>query len=747
MARKKKTDNRWRIDWAGPHGTAWGSINGALTVAATAAVLRATTTTGPLPGWAAGAIGAALTLTAIIGSLLRAALPHKHQPAMTTLYKLACYTGAGVLIWVAVTRPAPWTALTVTAWSSALIVATVVAGLAATLATPDPAAVAAMVAAAAHPDAAGQVARDQLRDWWENRMGGVLGAPVTVAGIETWTETDAAGKPVGYTVELRLSEDKGWADVTDAILTKIENVLDLPIGGGITKQPQAPGAPRRRVLLDVLCADALGADIPYQPPTAATSINDNLHGVWITRDWQRTGPNLRQRCMVLVGETGSGKTNAARVIQLAVANCDDAIQWGLDHTGGGLFSALQTAWLTGRASRPAIDWPCMDLIEGYLMARAARRVGHSRKTSCTDLMAAVDDDKVPVSGDVPEIVVAADEIASYLGMPARETTIPVGAELHQLGEEGRASAIRLLLFALRGTDAMLNSNTQALCHIRGILKCQSDAEIAYTLGWHSGITTTDLPHPGCSGVIPESGTRPMVIKYPRVLPSHIATVVTAIAARRDTTGTWPHLTGACRLAANGRHPDGTPMQGLLDGELDCYDTRWSRIARNHPGKVVPGYRDPGPSATLDTTPTPNPSPTPAPADNDQAPTVEPAATIDDATAALADNAATLATLADLPATAAREATAAAVDEAFAAITAAGIDRLPETNWWDIAWQALRAAGPDGADLPTIRNAIAAAGHNVPHRDTIHTRLKNWRDDGHVHQPQGPRGPWAIRPLD
>ncbi|WP_426502922.1 hypothetical protein ACPPVO_35505 [Dactylosporangium sp. McL0621] len=54
-------------------------------------------------------------------------------------------------------------------------------------------------------------------------------------------------------------------------------------------------------------------------------------------------------------------------------------------------------------------------------------------------------------------------------------------------------------------------------------------------------------------------------------PSQIRKVVLLAEPRR------PKLDELSRLAANGRHPDGTPMPGLLASELDCYDTRWARF--------------------------------------------------------------------------------------------------------------------------------------------------------------------------
>lgn len=721
---------RYQIDWAGPHGTAWGTVNACLTTATASWTGHCIEQWWPTTPTVMVLATVGTTVLGMVSVLLRAALRKTPTPAATTLYKLACWAGAGV--WAATMVAYPhwgwrWWLTRV----AVLVAGAVVAGLVASLATPpaDPAPGLASTGRVALAPGDGGKAAQAERERIAALMVRMLDVRCpkpgwSVKNVQLWPRGN------GHTVEAIAPEGSSWRDAA-RVAADIEGDLDLPNAGGITV---TQGVTRRAALMEITTVDVLAKDYLYPKNRPAHSINDQLL-VGIRDDGEPYGPSLRQNCMVLAGEAGSGKSNAGHVITAEIATTTDALQWDWHLPDGRLWAPWMGPWLRGEVKDPPIDWCAWDARELLWMTRAALRVGWGRNVAYQALIEQDDDDKVPVSPQIPEIVIVGDEVAKVTGTlseheEARDNLRLVVFEL-------RSAAVRAVFLALRGTDDVILNGIQSQCQVRGVMRIGSKAEASWV-----GIRDfgpEDTPYPGCGGLSVRSGAATTRLKYYRMTPSQIKEIVMCTQGRR------PKLDEVSRLAANGRGPDGTPMPDLQPGELDCYDTRWDRFRAvfNQTGGTPPATAAPAPDAAPQ-----------RPAD---------VAGSTDMGAAVAGLQTAMANLdaARARARAERGGSKEQVDEEFTRILAAegfGAD----VDWSDLgAWEQepqtpaqpsdedvlldlIRARGQAGVDPKTLLLALKDRGIRI-HRDTLHGRLKSLRERGLVHQPGYGRWAYGAKP--
>lgn len=720
---------RWQVDWAGPHGTAWGTVNAVLTTVTAAWVAHLTEGWWPAPVTVVALTVVGVTILGVVGVLLRAAFAPKRRPGATVIYQVCCWVGAGCWIVVMVTEP-HWSARWFLARLAALAVAAVVAGLLAGLAAPDPDPDAPTPTSEPARTAGGDpalAARNALAVEWEDRLDRRCdGDGYKVPNIEVWPRDN------GYTVQADAPLGSSWRSIAsqaDALAAD----LNLPYGGGIVV---TMGTTRRTALIEVTTVDVLAEEYPYPDDRRVHSINDALT-VGMRDDGNPIGPNLRQNCMVIAGEAGSGKTNAGHCVTAEIVTTDDALPWFWDLTGKA-FAAWIGPYLRGEVDTPALDWCARDGQELLFMTRAALRIGLVRPHAYAQAMLDADDDNVPVTPNRPEVVVLGDEIARVTGVMTEHEAAKENLRLVVF--EHRAAAVRAVFFALRGTDDVISSSIQSQCQVRGVMKIGTKAEASWVLGNH-GFGPEDTPYPGCGGISLSSGELPVRLKYFRLRPRQIREIAMRFASRR------PRLDEASRLAANGRNPDGTPMRDLEPGELDCYDTRWDRYRAQY-----------GPAAT--TSPQPQPSEPTATASN--AGTVpSPAQAVADLNRVMAElDAAVAAAKArdaagQVPASAEPDEQVPVDGDAWAEVMAAwnaddydGDDAPsvpagdPPSDW---PLRMLGIVGDYGTEGVGPRELLAALAQQgiVVHRDTLNEHLRAAIERGDVHKPHG-RGKYVRR---
>jgi hypothetical protein len=571
------TRRRFEIDWAGPHGTAWGTFNAMLTTVTASWLGHLTAREWPLPTGQVVLLAVGVTVLGVLSVLLRAALRKTPTPGATVIYKLCCWTGAGGWAAVMVAEPV-WSWRWWAPRAGVLVAMAVVAGLLANLATEDPPATDQpadgppknTAAAPSGGDPATLKRRQEIAAQWRELLDRrCAGEGYTVPNVQLWPRGN------GHTVEAIVPAGLGltWRAVA-AQAQALEGDLDLPYGCGIVV---TAGVSKRAALIEVTTADILARDIAYQVDRPVHSINDNLV-VGVRDDGADIGPELRTNCMVLAGEARSGKSNAGHCITAEIVTTDDALQWDWHLPDGRLWAPWMQPWLKGEISVPPIDWCAWDGQELSWMTRAALRVVYARNEGYRELVLDANDDKLPVSRDIPAVVLVGDEIAK---VTSAMSNFPFARDdLHSVVFEGGAAAVRCVFLALRGTDEVILNSIQSQCQVRGVMKVGGKAEAGWVFG-RSGFGPEDTPYPGCGGLSVQSGRDPQRLKYFRMTPNLIYQIARSVQDRRPT------LDELSRLAANGRYPDGRPMDDLMEGELDCYDSRWDRFRARFGGGVTP----------------------------------------------------------------------------------------------------------------------------------------------------------------
>ncbi|MDI5971867.1 hypothetical protein POF50_021450 [Streptomyces sp. SL13] len=511
-----KVQPRWRVDWNAGHGPLTGTIN------ATTGALTATTLAhaAGLPAWwalAAGAAGAVGT----IGAGLRKAV----SGAMLS-FRGGCWLAAGSWsAWAMHTGPVQPAAL------GALAVTGIAAGT--------------LSVAFAHREETEQArrttlitlgARRALAVEWIDRLERVCRITgATIPGIEQWP----AG--TGYTVEVELPEGgttrRAVADRTDALASD----LDLPNGCGVQV---LPGISRRRVLILIQTRSMAGTVIAYPTDnlTEHRTVNNPLP-VALLPDGGLAELDMRQASTVVAGPTGSGKTNWLHTLIARFNETNDVLVWVIDLNGGSIGLPWLHAWREAQqgveGSRwagadiptPGVDWVASTPAEAALMLKAAVRIAKSRKVAYQDHMRTADDDKLPVSPQVPEIVIVMDEGAE---VAATREAKQVMAGISEVIRIARAMAIRAVVSVLRVTqDVLPDPMVRKMAANRVCTGATEDSELGHIFGWRA-LSAEDSFHGPGSLLVGVDGKQPQPGQQWRITPRVIEEVCAATAHRRPT---------------------------------------------------------------------------------------------------------------------------------------------------------------------------------------------------------------------
>lgn len=366
--------------------------------------------------------------------------------------------------------------------------------------------------------------RQKIAAEWAARIQRIVtGAQVRVVGVELW---ESGG---GFTLEGDCDGGTKWRDLKpyeDAMAADAK----LPEGCGVNV---GPGAHRGAVLLDVATVNRLIGEDTYPADYSPLTLNGPVP-LGVFRDGTVFAPTLRQLTTLLSGRKGSGKTNLSNVFLGGYLRMADNLVWVIDLNGGGLALPWLHAWhKAGRPGRPPIDWVADTPEKALAMARAALAVAKARKPGYKHLEIAANDDKLPVSAQVPGILIAGDEIAELYSPKARRDPLlrETGDILVQVVELARAVAVNALITALRATQDVL-SEPQIL--VQSGLKIgmkSDDRELNYLFGWNDRLSPEEAPYPGCGfAKVLDEPARPF--KAYRMLPNQIADIVKATSDRR-----------------------------------------------------------------------------------------------------------------------------------------------------------------------------------------------------------------------
>jgi hypothetical protein len=551
-------------DWSWRHGPIIAPVNAGLGACSLGMLGDLA---GVSPWWGLGA-GLAGALGHGVRSIVRDITP------LGMAYRTTAWLGGGT--WGA------W-ALHTSAWSpdvlTALAAGTVALGLAAPeMADHETRAVTrrekeVAAAAQAESDAAAAARRKAVAVEWEARLDRVCQAKgCLIQAVQDWPEGG------GFTLQVRLpAGPTTWRQVAAAV-DGLATDADLPHGCGVEVHP---GKSRGVLLLKVATVDTTAEAKPYPidnltPLTFTGPLPVGMHRASVP-----ASVNLLEDPMMIVGRRGSGKTVHLQVINAGLARCQDALIWHIDLNGAGMSSPWLSDFLAGQQDRPVIDWVAPTAAEAMLMVTTAVAIAKGRKVAYKQLMDSVNDDKLPISAQVPAIVLVLDEGAEAVAASRGNTDL--AAALDELISIARAARVQEVFSGLRATSETIPTTLKKQVGVKVQMRPEDMDEIAQLFGWHSGVSVEDAPYPGSGllktpdsrGILPFRGydLRPDAIRaiartvapWRPTLDKPSADIAgTAYANRWDRYGAW--LTDQGGTMPTQRTPDPSENAPIQQGE-------------------------------------------------------------------------------------------------------------------------------------------------------------------------------------
>jgi S-DNA-T family DNA segregation ATPase FtsK/SpoIIIE len=379
-------------------------------------------------------------------------------------------------------------------------------------------------------------------DVWSERIERLAGfAPEKMSDIQPWP------KEAGYTLVVDLPGGKTFQDLK-AHETSFASDLKLGNGCGVEV---ARGANRAQAIIRVSTRDMFSADEPYPADFSELTINDPFAFAF-HRDGTDSVLSFLDDCGILIGETGSGKTNTLNNIIMQFARMPDVLVWVIDITGAGVALPWIAPWAIkekGRevqAAAPVVDWVAYNPAEALVMLRMAIQIIATRKAKYQKRMRAANTDKLPVDHDVPSIMIVADEVAE---LPADIQTL-----MDSVVNTGRAVRVRSLNCGLRATQDTITAAMKKQAKNRIGMKVTDPEELSYLFAGYQQLDTQDAPVPG-SGFYSVGGSAPRPMKVYRITPDIITSGCIACSGRRPTLD---KISCSVKL-------------------YDKYETRWARI--------------------------------------------------------------------------------------------------------------------------------------------------------------------------
>ncbi|MFJ9430081.1 hypothetical protein ACIRQY_10465 [Streptomyces sp. NPDC101490] len=568
-------------DWAAGHGPVTGALS-----ATTGAFALATTgaATGMPPTWAL-AVGAAGAIGHTVSTL------RERLSARTVALRASSWLlGAGWTTWAVATGPLSWGAI-----GSLAVLGVAIGTTARSAALFEDGRELELIAIADRQVAAELSAeRRTVAAEWVERIQRVAGITVTVLAIEKWPTA------TGFTIDAELPGGTTYDQVAKES-ARLSADARLPHGCTVAA---TPGIHQGRVLIDVATVNVLVNEIPYPADYSPLSIHTGLP--WGVRgDGRDVMVFLREQCALIVGPTGSGKTNMVHTVLGSFARSGDILSWVIDLNAGSaglpwVRPALDGDGTPGRETRPGIDWLASTYDEAMLMLDAALRLGKHRKVFYQDLMARANTDLLPVSAQIPQVMILIDEGAEILASSDPQMR-KLAEKILEVIRMLRAMGVRTVLTALGATSSVLGNL---------MIRREAKARVCLTGGEVEGMDLSKV-FPGTRGLRPDQapykgagfvGTpeqAPGLFKSWRITPHQIADIV------RATSALHPRLDEASATAAGpayARRWDTTRTAWMRTTTPATSEQPADRPARETPGRTGAGLNL---SALRDTT-TPTP---------------------------------------------------------------------------------------------------------------------------------------------
>lgn len=215
--------------------------------------------------------------------------------------------------------------------------------------------------------------------------------------------------------------------------------------------------------------EVLKDPVRLTPDRMAKTMNQKF-AIGVQEDGNVAMITLRELHMLIVGLTGSGKSNLNNVLVAQLASMRDTLIWVIDMKGGRMARPWLAAWADGATPAPALDWVATTRTEAMLMMEAFNAVIDYRSNS------GIGGSKITPSAEVPQIILICDEMADLFGQNKgrrdmvgedQKTNTWFISMAETLTQKGRSEAVASVWATQRGTVTMAASGDfKANCNQR-----------------------------------------------------------------------------------------------------------------------------------------------------------------------------------------------------------------------------------------------------------------------------------------
>ncbi|MFF2134226.1 hypothetical protein [Streptomyces sp. NPDC058193] len=504
-------------DWAAGHGPVTGALSattGCLAVATTGAA------TGMPAGWVL-TVGAAGAIGHTISSL------RERLSARTIAMRSASWlVGAGWTTWAMTSGPLTWAAL----GSLATIGVGIGAAARSTLLYEEARELEAIAADERQVSRELSAGRRAIAAEWVDRVQRVCNLTLRILAVEIWPTG------TGFTIDAELPAGGTTYDRIAQHSAALSADARLPHG---CTAVASQGVHQGRVLIDVTTVNVLSEERTYPTDYSALSIYTGIPWGYRTNA-EEICVFLREQCALVVGPTGSGKTNMVHVILAGFARTTDVLTWVIDlNAGSAGLPWVRPAFDANGAPvdgvRPGIDWLASTHEEAARMLDAALAIGMRRKVAYQNLMAERNTDQLPISAKIPQIMLVVDEGAEILTSTDRSMK-DLAKKILEVIRMLRAMGVRTVLTALGATGSVLGNL---------MIRREAKARVCLTGGEVEGMDLSKV-FPGARGLrvdqapykgagfmgTPESAAA--LFKNWRILPNQIRDIVHATSNMHPT---------------------------------------------------------------------------------------------------------------------------------------------------------------------------------------------------------------------
>lgn len=276
--------------------------------------------------------------------------------------------------------------------------------------------------------------------------------------------------------------------------------------------------PASHVVMRVRERDGLSESRTLTPDLRATTANKPFL-VGYQEDDTPQLITVREVHTMLVGTTGSGKSNLLNIIVAQLAYCPDTIIWVIDMKGGRFARPWFQAWSEGTAIAPPIDWVATTRKEAELMMLALPAAVDVRSRS------GIGSNKIIPSPSMPQILMICDETAVLMGTERggrgqiqadEKTNTWFGEQAVSVAQMGRSEAVGTMWAGQRGTQSMAGpSDLKALTDQRIALRPSSMDELQWVIpdAYFAGAQLAYLADTPGVGVVARGKKASQIVKF------------------------------------------------------------------------------------------------------------------------------------------------------------------------------------------------------------------------------------------